>query len=81
MVCHLITAANGAESYYTLHNNTTRTESPEQARMLDTKTQQCWENHNHHRIFPNRTGESFQDKMKEITTYVLEQCQRIKNEE
>ena len=80
LVCHLITAANGAESYYTLNNNSTRTETPEVAKILDKKTLQCWQEHRHLRVFPNRTGESFQDKLKEITAHVLEHCHRIKKE-
>lgn len=34
---HLVTAAIGAEKYYTTENNTARTESLEQARDLDFK--------------------------------------------
>ncbi len=41
-VIHLVTAANGAEESYTLENNTARSESAEQARILDDKTQKAW---------------------------------------
>ena len=78
LVCHLVTAANGAESHYTLTNNNTRTETPEEARMLDLKTQLCWDGHPQRRVFPNRPGSTFQDKLNETTAYVLEQCQRIR---
>eukprot|EP00577_Skeletonema_sp_RCC1716_P020628 CAMPEP_0113380764 /NCGR_PEP_ID=MMETSP0013_2-20120614/4935_1 /TAXON_ID=2843 ORGANISM="Skeletonema costatum, Strain 1716" /NCGR_SAMPLE_ID=MMETSP0013_2 /ASSEMBLY_ACC=CAM_ASM_000158 /LENGTH=299 /DNA_ID=CAMNT_0000263131 /DNA_START=6 /DNA_END=901 /DNA_ORIENTATION=+ /assembly_acc=CAM_ASM_000158 len=37
-VFHLVTAAEGAEEYYTLENNAVRTESPELARSLDSMT-------------------------------------------
>ena len=79
LVCHLVTAANGAESHYTLTNNMTRTESPEEARMLDLKTQQCWKGHPQFRVIPNRSGSTFQDKLNETTTHVLQHCQRIKD--
>ena len=38
LVLHLVTAADGAEEYYTTINNTARTETPKQARELDKKT-------------------------------------------
>ena len=81
LICHLVTAANGAESYYTLSTNHTRTESPQEAKILDIKTQLCWHEHENFRVFPNRSGETFEDKLKEITGYVVDQCQRIKKEE
>ena len=39
-VIHMVTAANGAEKFYSLDNNATRSESPELARELDTKVSQ-----------------------------------------
>lgn len=38
-IFHLVTAAMGAEPFYSLLNNVTRTESPEFAREVDMKTQ------------------------------------------
>ncbi|RCN37346.1 hypothetical protein ANCCAN_16760 [Ancylostoma caninum] len=37
-VVHLVTAADGAEEYYTLANNQTRKENVEAARKMDDKT-------------------------------------------
>jgi len=37
LVLHLVTAAHGAEKFYTRSNNATRKETPEQARALDDK--------------------------------------------
>ena len=54
-VFHLVTAANGAEKFYTLGNNTARHETPEQARVLDGKTANAWNGHDHFKIFPNYT--------------------------
>lgn len=41
-VVHLVTAAKGAEKYYTLANNEARTETAEEARALDERTAACW---------------------------------------
>eukprot|EP00659_Diplonema_papillatum_P005836 gene5836-8936_t len=42
MVLHLVTAAKGAERFYTLKNNTARTETIEQARHLDSRVMKAW---------------------------------------
>ncbi|PFX25628.1 TRPL translocation defect protein 14-like [Stylophora pistillata] len=44
-VIHLVSAAQGAEDFYTLANNNTRKEPIEQARKLDRLTQQAWVGH------------------------------------
>lgn len=53
-VFHLTTAADGAEEYYTLKNNSVRTETPEQAIALDRKTLNCWVGHPHLRVIGNK---------------------------
>jgi thymidylate kinase len=45
MVIHLVTCADGAEEFYTLENNTARSETPEIAKMLDKMTQGAWNGH------------------------------------
>jgi len=55
LVIHLVTAANGAEEYYTLANNSARQESPEQARLLDAETASAWLGHPHHIVVDNST--------------------------
>ncbi len=55
LVVHFVTAADGAEEYYTLHNNLARSESPDGARLLDIKTQHAWLGHPHHAIIDNST--------------------------
>jgi CYTH domain-containing protein/predicted ATPase len=55
LVIHLVTAANGAEDYYTLSNNTARSESLELARELDHKTLTAWLGHPRLRIVDNAT--------------------------
>jgi CYTH domain-containing protein/thymidylate kinase len=62
MVVHLMSAADGAEEFYTLANNAARSESPEQARALDARTQRAWLNHPHHVIIDNST--TFEAKMR-----------------
>ena len=50
-VYHLVTAAKGAEKYYTLANNQARTETVEEASALDDKLIAAWTGHPHFRIF------------------------------
>jgi len=54
-ILHLVTAADGAESFYTLANNAVRTESAEEAREMDRKTLDCWTGHEHLYIVDNST--------------------------
>lgn len=61
VVFHLVTAANGAEEFYTTANNSARTETPEQAREVDEKLISAWTGHPHLRIIGNE--QSFRDKM------------------
>ncbi len=62
-VIHLVTAADGAEEFYTLDNNPARTEKKlEEARELDRKTVTAWLGHPHLIIIDNRT--SFDQKIK-----------------
>lgn len=63
-VFHLVTAADGAVEFYTLANNSARSENPEEARHYDRKTQNAWVGHPHFRIIKN--GCSFEDKIKKL---------------
>jgi CYTH domain-containing protein len=67
-VIHMVTAADGAEEFYTLANNTARTETPEQARVLDKKTQDAWVGHPHLRVIDNHSD--FDDKVREANAAV-----------
>ena len=60
-VFHLVTAAKGAEEFYTLENNATRTESAELAREMDDKTLAAWVGHSKLKIVDNSTD--FSTKM------------------
>jgi len=65
-VIHLVTAADGAEKFYTLQNNTARSETPEVARWLDKRTQAVWNGHPNFQIISNHKVESFKHKMDEV---------------
>lgn len=62
LLIHMVTAANGAEKYYTLSNNKARRESPEEARIMDRAVLRAWEGHPHIRIIDNTTP--FEEKVK-----------------
>ena len=63
-VFHMVTAAKGAEQFYTTANNTARTETVQQAAQLDDKLIAAWTGHPHLRIIDNTT--SFEDKLKRL---------------
>jgi len=44
-IIHMVTAANGAEQFYSLENNVTRTESIEVAREIDARCSKAWIGH------------------------------------
>ncbi len=67
-VFHLVTAANGAEKFYTLENNQARYETVEEARNIDKKLIESWTGHPHLRIIDNKTN--FNDKMKKLITEI-----------
>ena len=62
-IFHLVTAADGAETFYSLANNEARHESAEEAIAQDRKTQQAWNGHPHHIIIDNRKQRAFERKM------------------
>lgn len=63
-VIHLVTAANGAEKFYTCDNNKARRESKEEAREKDQKTQDAWVGAPHLQIIDNSTD--FEGKIKRV---------------
>ena len=63
-VFHLVTAAKGAQEFYTLANNQARTETAEQAAAMDDKLIAAWTGHPHLRIIDNSTD--FEAKMKRL---------------
>ena len=63
-VFHLVTAAKGAEKFYTTSNNAARTETVEEAAALDDKLIAAWTGHPHLRIINNTSD--FENKMKRL---------------
>ena len=63
-VFHLVTAAKGAEKYYTTENNSARTETVEEAAEMDDKFISAWTGHPHFRVIDNSTD--FENKMKRL---------------
>jgi thymidylate kinase len=64
LVIHLVTAADGKEEYYTLSNNSARTETVEEAKILDGKTANAWVGHNNLKIIDNST--EFEEKISRV---------------
>ncbi len=67
-VFHLVTAAKGAFEFYTNANNSARTETPEQAAMLDERLVSVWSGHPYHRIIDNSTD--FDGKMRRLISEI-----------
>ncbi len=63
-VFHLVTAAEGAERFYSLDNNDARTETPEEARRLDHLSRAAWFGHPKHFVIDNKTD--FEGKMNKL---------------
>jgi hypothetical protein len=72
-VVFLVSAADGAEDYYTLANNIARSEGLDLARDLDRKTQIAWNGHPHLTIIPNLKVETFKQKIQRAVN-VVEKC-------
>lgn len=68
LVLHLRTAALGKEEFYTLDNNSARTETPQEARDKDQKTLDSWLGHEKLKIIGNDT--SFEHKIKSVISEI-----------
>ena len=68
LIIHLVTAANGAEKFYTLANNSARTETIEEAREKDLKTQTSWLGHDDLKIISNDSN--FDTKIQKTINYI-----------
>lgn len=69
LICHLVTAADGAEEYYTLSNNAARTEDASLARQIDQLTKDAWKDHQSLEIVTNHHG-SFKGKLQALMEVV-----------
>ena len=61
-VFHMVTAAKGAEEFYTFENNAARYETAEQARALDDRLIAAWSKHPYLRVIDN--DRDFGEKLK-----------------
>ena len=85
-VLHLVSAADGAEQYYTTSNNASRNEPASEeglriARLLDKKVIEAWTGHGHLRVINNH--EDFEAKIRRVIkeiTHVLGLPQPIEEE-
>ena len=82
-VVYLVTAADGADEFYSLSNNVARHETAEEARALDGRTLAAWSGHSNLTILRNNRGETFEDKMDKVISLVerivghKEPCKRV----
>jgi predicted ATPase len=67
-VFHMVTAAEGAEAFYTLDNNDVRSETPEAAREMDERTQRAWVGHPKMYVLDNSTD--FEGKLQRLVEFV-----------
>lgn len=67
-VIHMVTAAVGAQEFYTLENNAARSESIEEASRLDQKIQDAWVGHSHLRVVGNHVD--FKEKIRQVVAIV-----------
>mmetsp|Transcript_25260 Transcript_25260/g.37796 ORF Transcript_25260/g.37796 Transcript_25260/m.37796 type:complete len:441 (-) Transcript_25260:221-1543(-) len=65
-VFHLVTAAEGAERFYTLENNAARHETPDEARKVDHLSRAAWVGHPKHFVIDNTTD--FEGKMNKLVS-------------
>ena len=80
-VFHLVTAAKGAEEFYTLENNEARYETVEEARALDDKFIEAWTGHPYLRVIDNRSD--FEGKLRQLVreiSYFLGELAPYENE-
>jgi predicted ATPase len=69
-VLHLVTAADGAQEFYTLANNAARTEDLACARKMDRAVLDVYQQHAHRIVVPNR-GQGIEAKVEEAAGEAL----------
>ena len=69
-VLHLVTAAEGAEEFYTVENNAARSEGIEQAQELDRAVLRCWNGAPDHVVVSNPSEGGFDQKINNAITEV-----------
>ncbi|MBV7332387.1 AAA family ATPase [Chloroflexi bacterium TSY] len=69
-VIHMMTAAEGAEEFYTLSGNEARYETPDEARAVDLRLRDAWKNHPQLTVIDNST--SFEQKIRRVVATVCQ---------
>lgn len=69
-VFHLVTAAKGAEAFYQVENNATRTEGLDLARYLDDLVMKSWLGHSQVSIISNLDVKNFTEKLDQLVQAV-----------
>lgn len=72
-IIHMVTAADGAEEFYTLKNNKARTEDLQAAIDIDRRIQNAWLGHDHFIIIDNE--KDFDKKVQRVLNYILNHIQ------
>jgi hypothetical protein len=70
-VLHMVTAAEGAEEFYTGANNEARYEGIEEARILDKKLVNAWVGHPHLTVVDNKDKKGFNRKVERALDSIL----------
>jgi hypothetical protein len=70
VIIHLVTAAKGAEPFYTLQNNATRTEGIETAIKVDKAVMNAWVGHASLQVIDNESVSNFNDKCDQVVRAV-----------
>ena len=68
LVIHLVTAADGAEAFYTKVGNSARRETPEEALVVDRRVNEAWARHPSRRVVDNSTD--FAGKIRRVVTAI-----------
>jgi CYTH domain-containing protein/predicted ATPase len=69
-VIHLVTAAEGAQEFYTGDNNTARLETADEAIRIDRAIRESWLGHPHFKLIDNRTD--FEGKIKRTFDAIMQ---------
>uniref|UniRef100_A0A0N4Z1C0 AAA_28 domain-containing protein n=1 Tax=Parastrongyloides trichosuri TaxID=131310 RepID=A0A0N4Z1C0_PARTI len=73
-IVHMVTAADGAEKFYTLSNNNARSEGIKDALKQEQLTRKAWIGHPYLDVIDNGDCESFEDKILKMIQCI---CKRI----
>jgi predicted ATPase len=79
IVCHLISAADGAEEHYTTANNEVRTETVEEAKIVDKSTLSAWAGHHDYHVIKNNPG-GIKQKFDEVTKIIVDYAAKVHRE-